>query len=486
MKAARELIEKANISTAPGKGCDVAWADLDRAKLLKGEPAAAAPAAAAAAAGGEGPDFEALLASPAARAEAAARAALVVTYRRDDPVDCAVELSGGGHWPLREWVPPVCAAAYDRGGFWPSARGPSVLSKRALELQALLDDVAACENEVFCLELVGEAGGCGLPSHLNLELLLSRLPNLARLTLCYGALERGVAPVAGFEAPLLEEAPGAVTADGDAPTALSSAEPSSPGAVYGMLPPDITALCKCLGATSTLVHLSLARCAIDDAAVALLAAALTGNATLVSLDLSHNRVTGAGAATLAQLLLCGTGASGEGAAGAPLSAKRQGPPLTALLLANNRCDARGAAALAAAVAAKAAFSQLSLRLNPIGDAGAAALLTAAAGHRWLAHLNLAGTALGEAAAAAAAAAVATPGTALRALDLSANKLSPGALTALAEAAVAARASRTSALCELDVRPAEAPAALEKALRENAAEAAGSPAAGSYAALLLSA
>ena len=503
LKAAVRLITKANVSSAPGKGYDAAWVDIDRAahvaKLLKGEgdpkhaagaagagagagAGAAAGAAGAAAAADGGPDFDGMLSSPAARAAETARAALVATYRRDDPVDCAVDAQGG-HWPLREWVSPAAAAVYDKGGFWPLARGTSVLVRRALELQLLLDDVAACENHVFGLELVGEAGGCGVPSHLNLELLLTRLPNLAHLSLRYGALERGVAPVPGFSAPLPEEAAGAVTADGEAPKAIT-AEPSPPGVVYGMLPSDLTSLCRCLGAAScTLVSLTLARCALDDALVLQLAQALTGNATLAALDLSHNRIGGGGAATLARLLLCGTGDARDGPAGAPLHGNKMGAPLTSLCLANNRCDARGAAALAAAVAAKPAFSLLDVRLNPLGDAGAAALLRCAAGHPSLAALNLAGTALGEGAAAAAAAAVATPGTRLRALDLSANKLGAGDVAALADAVVAARASRASALCKLDVRPAEAPVAMEDALRENAAEAEGSPASGVYAAQL---
>jgi len=92
----------------------------------------------------------------------------------------------GGVGVLREFVLPEALEAFKRTGRWPASRGDSLLAVRAAELDTLLGRVSCARQGVFRLALDQ------LPSHLDLEQVLARLPNLASLRLTYGMRHLGM------------------------------------------------------------------------------------------------------------------------------------------------------------------------------------------------------------------------------------------------------------------------------------------------------
>ena len=386
-------------------GYDLAWADVDRAAHLaraaeeeKAEAAGAAQHAAPPPAALPGapplplPDLSRLTVPAATRAaEQAARATLAL-LRRDDAVDCTLgnPALGAGSCPLREWLSPAQEAAWAQPPMqppvhaWPGERGLSVLVKRARELQALMENITACKDYCMALDLHCARGRCGLPSHLDLELPLSHLPQLQRLKLTYGALDRHLAPLPGLAPPLPEELLPAMP-DEDEPPAITPPLTASPDTlVLGMQPSDLASLARCLRHTESLLVLDLQGNSLSDAMAPALCAALARNATLTTLNLSHNCLGGGAWAALARLLTPGSSAC---------------PPITRLSLANNAGDASGAAALAAALGARSTLQHLDCSMNTLGDAGCAALLRAAGGHPSLEHLGLAYCGAGSASGA---------------------------------------------------------------------------------------
>ena len=384
-------------------GYDLAWADVDRAAHLAraaeeeraeaaGAAQHAAPAAAPPGAPLPLPDLSRLTVPAATRAaELAARATLAL-LRRDDAVDSTLgnPAMGAGSCPLREWLSPAAEAAWAQPPTqppvhaWPAERGLSVLVKRARELQTLMENITACKDYCMALDLHCAGGGCGLPSHLDLELPLSHLPQLQRLKLSYGALDRSLAPLPGLAPPLPEELLPAMP-DEDEPPAITPPLTLAPDAmVLGMQPSDLASLSRCLRHTDSLLVLDLQGNSLSDAMAPALCAALARNATLTTLNLSHNSLGGGAWAALARLLTPGSSAC---------------PPITHLSLTNNAGDAAGAAALGAALGARGTLLHLDCSMNTLGDAGCAALLRAAAGHPCLEHLGLAYCGAGSASGA---------------------------------------------------------------------------------------
>lgn len=272
---------------------------------------------------------------------------------------------------LREFVPPDVVTEWRRTGQWPHGeggdeddggdagggssdglrgRGESILVLRARELQVVLDRIAACEDHVFSLTL------SQLPSHMDLELVLSRLPNLTALSLTYGMHRIGMRYDRGL---------------------------------FGMRPADAESLARSIAITDSLTSLSLPSNGIDDSLLLLLMTGLLSNQTLTHLDLSHNAITSAGVQLLAKLL--------------------RGPcVLASLSLADNRADERAGRFLGKALRGNVSLTELNLRLNSLGDAGGAALLEAlaeggAGGGCALTSLNLSSNHCGAATAAALAA-----------------------------------------------------------------------------------
>ncbi len=132
-----------------------------------------------------------------------------------------------------------------------------------------------------------------LPSHCDLELVMSRLPNLTSLSLTYGMRHIGMRYDEGRRArggPL------------NLCTPSSSTPCSYDRGLFGMRIADAESLARCIKLTDTLTSLSLPSNAIDDNMLLVLMSGLLPNATLSHLDLSHNAITSAGVQLLAKLL----------------------------------------------------------------------------------------------------------------------------------------------------------------------------------------
>jgi hypothetical protein len=343
--------------------------------------------------------------------------ALKAAQRAEDQFDCKVPGAA-----LREFVTPEVLAAWKATTAWPpgAERGDSVLAARARELQTVLDKVQSCEDHVFRLVLRE------LPSHLDLELVASRLPNLSSLELQYAPRRLGMR--VGSDA---------------ASKALATMQPA-----------DAEALARVLKQPeSLLTSLALPCDGIDDGLLAILMQGLLASRTLTHLDLSANQVGDAGAALLARMLRAGAGAC----------------VLSSLRLADNRLGARAAESLGGALRRHDCFlAHLDLRRNALTDAGGAALLDGllnGGALRTLVSLNLSNCGLGPKSAAALAAVLAAPGCALANVALAANSFGDTEV-ALIEAALAsggagAAAGGNTTVCALDLRAnaAASPAAV---------------------------
>lgn len=301
---------------------------------------------------------------------------LRMCYARDDAFDCGVDNPGQY---LREWVEPEELAAWRSTGAWPDGRGDSLLTTRAKELTTLLDRIQACEDWIFNLHI------SALPSHLDLELVVSRLPNLTHLSLSYGAGH----PSFRFDR-----------------------------GTFGVTVKDMDALGRVLRATDCLTSLSLPSCGIDDGMLASLVQGLLDNGTVTHLNLAGNAISGMGAEWLAKLLRGGA----------------QGCVLASLDLGDNPIGVQGGRSLGKALRYNDTLTHLLLKQADLKDEGMAALLDGLArGNKVLTRLILASNGGGKATAAALSGLLASSACPLEVLDISNNDLSEADMAHIAAA-----------------------------------------------------
>ena len=214
-----------------------------------------------------------------------------------------------------------------------------------------------------------------LLSHVDLALVASRLPNLARLDLSYGVSHIGMK----YERML-----------------------------FGMKISDASALSRLVSSSSTLTSLLLPSNLLDDDLLRVLVEGLAASDTVTCLDLSHNKLTNHGARLVAKLLH-------------PTSV------LSTLDVSDNDIHAEGGRYLSRGLRTNASLTRLNVRLNRLTDEGGRMILDGLRDNpkSQLRELNLSANALGVQTAASLARVLALPSCALVSLDLTSNQFAKG-------------------------------------------------------------
>lgn len=304
-----------------------AWAGLPKEEAWPAPEGGGAEAGTAAAAGG---DAGATVAAIAAVARALEGDPASMALR--DPIadggepeaDCDANV-------LKEFLTPNQVAEFMVTGNWPAKRQPCAICLRAEQLGRLGYHMEAAEDSVFTLRLRQ------MPSHLDLEIPFSRLPNLCELDLTYGITRVGM---------------------------------KYDRALLGAKITDAMSLAKCVKATQTLTSLILQANLINDKVLAAIMEGLAHNKTITHLDLSHNEITARGVR-----LLC----------------KSLGPEsvLMSLDLSDNQIHSDGGKYLGRMLRRNLSLIDVSLRLNAIDERGARLLVEGARRCESLTSLNLA-------------------------------------------------------------------------------------------------
>eukprot|EP00948_MAST-09A_sp_MAST-9A-sp1_P002878 g2878.t1 len=180
----------------------------------------------------------------------------------------------------------------------------------------LYDALNSSEDFVFNLTLRQ------LPSHMDLQQVFKRLPNLSKLSLTYGIRRVGI----DYER-----------------------------ALFGLKILDAENLAKCIKATDVLTSLELPCNLMDDQLLTILMAGLINNNTVTNLDLSHNKITNNGARLISKLL-------------------GRNSVLSTLNLADNQIHAEGGKFIGRALKHNESLIELNLSLNRLTDDGGRALI----------------------------------------------------------------------------------------------------------------
>ena len=177
-----------------------------------------------------------------------------------------------------------------------------------------------------------------------MSIVFRNLPNLAYLTLTYGAKHVGME----YERPL-----------------------------FGMKMSDAKIFAECLRSTQSLIYLSLPGNLIDDDLISILIKGLMLNKTISQIDLSHNKISNSGARKLAKYLLASK-------------------ILTHLNLSDNSIHYEGSRYIAQALKVNKSLKHLNLKLNRIDDKGGAKLCNDLQNnHSQLESLSLSSNSLGH-------------------------------------------------------------------------------------------
>ena len=160
-----------------------------------------------------------------------------------------------------------------------------------------------------------------------------------------------------------------------------------------------------LTGNSSLITLNLSSNRIGDAGASFLSQALKENSSLITLDLTGNRIGHAGASSLSQaltancsLITLNLGRNFLGGAGASslTPALTANSSLSTLDLSRNLIDGAGASSLFRALTANSSLTSLDLTYNSIGNDGASFLSQALAGNSSLTSLDLSYNSISEA------------------------------------------------------------------------------------------
>jgi hypothetical protein len=275
----------------------------------------------------------------------------------------------------------------------------------------LLSLVESCQDYVFTLK-VRE-----LRSHLDMEEVCTRLPNLTKLDVTYGIRQCKMEYVR---------------------------------MMFGMKISDANYLAKCITSSPNLTTVVLTSNLIDDDLMRMLMTGLIKNDSITHLDVSHNKITNHGVRLLSKLL------GGHSV-------------LTSLNLSDNQIHAEGGRYLGRGLRTNDTLVNLNLRLNRLTDDGGRMLLEGLRSNKSLERLNVSSNGLGAESAAALVSVLAEPDMPLTCIDLTCNGLASGDVVSLEEALAQ---NRTVTSVDLRMNPAigpEADGALEsiaKIMHEN--------------------
>lgn len=245
-----------------------------------------------------------------------------------------------------------------------------------------------CGADVYSLKLTQQM------YHLDVNELFTKLPHLEEFSVTYGTLNAGV----NFRMDML-----------------------------GMKQADALGFQKVLRSFPSLTTLRLTGNSIDADLLKCICAGLVKNTTLLTLDLSHNKITDVGIAALATVLM------------------KKDSSVRALDLSDNRIRADGGKALGQMLTVNGSLQELSLRLNRLGDIGGHYFFDGLRRNSGVRSLNLACNELGAEAARSLSEALRS-NEALRSLDISGNAFMEEGGRMLA---AAVRESHN--LCEIDTR-----------------------------------
>eukprot|EP01138_Halocafeteria_seosinensis_P013674 gb/GECG01013965.1/.p1 GENE.gb/GECG01013965.1/~~gb/GECG01013965.1/.p1 ORF type:complete len:639 (+),score=75.65 gb/GECG01013965.1/:1-1917(+) len=289
---------------------------------------------------------------------------------------------------LREYLTPDEVSYFDKTGRWPQGRRPCILCQRSAELSRFVALLEAAEDNVFRLKIQQ------CMAHLDLELIMARLPNLASLELIYGVKGIGMQ----YDRSLL-----------------------------GMKISDAMSIAKCVKASQTLTSLSLPCNLLDDDLLRMLLTGLVHNQTVTYLDLSHNKITDYGAKLLTKIL-------GEGSV------------VMTLNLADNQIYEDGGKYVGRALSKNDSLIDLNLRLNRLGDEGGRKVFGGLQSNSMLSTLNLSNNQLGSESIQLFCEVLKNEECALEVVDLSGNLLTVDDVEAIKNAL-----HHNNALSSLDLR-----------------------------------
>uniref|UniRef100_A0A7S1WBE6 Uncharacterized protein n=1 Tax=Neobodo designis TaxID=312471 RepID=A0A7S1WBE6_NEODS len=259
-----------------------------------------------------------------------------------------------------------------------------------------------CGSEIYALRLSRQR------SHFDIYELFSRLPHLEEFAVSFGVLNANVA----------------VTPD-----------------MIGMKQQDALHIQKVLRTSKYLTKLALSENEIDDDLCRAIVGGLVKNATLLHLDLSHNRIGDSGAAAIGLVLL------------------QPELELRTLDLSDNEIRETGAASLGDGVAVTRTLQSLSLRLNRLCDPGGETLLGGVRENGTLTELDLSNNELGRESANAISG-IARENTTLLSLNVSCNSFGADCGEVLRLAAQSSKSLR-----QLDVRESGISGEDEQAITE---------------------
>ena len=228
-----------------------------------------------------------------------------------------------------------------------------------------------------------------------------------------------------------------------------------------------------LTGNSSLITLNLSSNRIGDAGASFLSQALKENSSLITLDLTGNRIGHAGASSLSQaltancsLITLNLGRNFLGGAGASslTPALTANSSLSTLDLSRNLIDGAGASSLFRALTANSSLTSLDLTYNSIGNDGASSLSQALAGNSSLTSLDLSYNSINEADASSLSR-VLTANPSLTTLKLIGNSIGDTGASSLSRALTANSALTTLKLSGNSIGDAGA-YSLSQALKVN--------------------